>query len=829
MYRDISFALRQLRTNLRFTLLVVLTLALGIGATTAIFSVVSGVLLRALPFPDSERLVSLQTMVYPHAEAQGKEASDGTVDDVSFPDFFDWRQKSQTLEAVASYAYGTTRKFTPAGNEPPRLIGAEYVSADFFRVLGVAPVLGRSFTLDDEKDESRPIILSHSFWVAEFHSSPDIIGRHITLSDRLATVVGVMPAGFSFPGPSEPPSFWATFLRASYSGVSPSGMPQKETVSPASRRSDRTTQVIGRLKRGVGAAQAHAELNAIQQRLAQHYPEDRNAFGVAVQPLLEYLSGDYRRPLYLLLAAVTAVLLIACANVAGLLLARGFARRHEFAVRVALGAKPSHIMRQVLIESTVLACCGGALGIALALALLKIFVGLAPVDIPRLAHVQVDGIVLAFAFIVSLLTGAGFGVFPAWSAARSQPSGLWRAGRGISGGRGEHRLREMLVIAETAISLVLLAGSGLLIRSFVETMRVPPGFDPHHVLTLRLGMSAVEYPPDKATLFFRQLFPLLASIPGVESVSSGYPIPFSYTNTSRFSIAGRPVDLNDLPVSNRVTVAPRYFETLRISLLKGRTFDQRDDSNTKPVVIVNQEFAREFFPDEDPVGKSIQPDFVEYGQTSSWYEIVGVVAGIRTRNPTENPKPEFFVLYEQAPFWPQAVILRASGEPRAYINSVRSVVAGLNRNLPIFAVATLDEVITESRASTRFETVLLTCFAASALLLAAVGLYAALSEMVARRTFEIGLRVALGALQGDVFGLVVRRGLILAATGLALGLAGFAIFGRVVAKMLYGVQTFDPSAVAAACAVLLVVALLASAAPAWRAARLQPTDALREQ
>jgi predicted permease len=607
-------------------------------------------------------------------------------------------------------------------------------------------------------------------------------------------------------------------------------MPQKETVSPASRRNDRTVQVIGQLKRGVGAgaAQARAELNAIQRSLAEQYPEDRNAFAVEVRPLLEYVSGDYRRPLYLLLAAVTAVLLIACANVAGLLLTRGFARRHEFGVRVALGAKRSHIVRQVLIESAVLACCGGVIGIALALALLKIFVGLAPVDIPRLAHVQVDGIVLAFAFLVSLLTGVGFGVFPAWSASRSESSGL-RGGRGISGGRGEHRLRGMLVIAETAISLALLAGSGLLIRSFVETMRVPPGFDPHHLLTLRLGMSAVEYPPDKAALFFRQLFPLLAAIPGVEAVSSGYPIPFSYDNRSRFGIAGRPVDLNDMPVSNRVTVAPRYFETLRIPLLKGRTFDERDDSNAKRVAVVNQQFARQFFPNEDALGKSIQPDFVEYGATATWYEIVGVVAGIRTTNLTEAPLPEFFLPSEQAPYWPHGVILRVSGEPRAYMNSVRSVVAGLDRNLPIFAVNTIDELIVESTASARFETGLLTCFAASALLLAAVGLYAALSEMVARRTFEIGLRVALGAQQGDVFGLVVRRGLILAATGLLVGLAGFVIFGRVAADMLYGVRSFDPFAVAAACGMLLLVALLASVAPAWRAAQLEPTRALREQ
>src|SRR3984957_3167822 len=590
MRQDFGFALRQLRTNFRFSLIVVLTLALGIGATTAIFSVVSGVLLRALPFPDSDRLIGLQTIVYPHAEVQGKEASDETFDDVSFPDFFDWRQQSQTLEAVATYAYGTTRKFSPPGNEPPQIVEAEYVSADFFRVLGVAPMLGRSFTLEDESDESRPIILSHPFWVAEFHSSPDIVGKHITMSDRVVTVVGVMPAGFGdFPGSSEPPSFWGTFLRASYSGISPSGMPQKETVSPASRRNDRTVQVIGRLKSGVSAAQARAELNGIQRSLAEQYPEDRNAFGVEVRPLLNYVSGDFQQPLYLLFGAVTAVLLIACANVAGLLLARGFARRHEFGVRVALGAKPSHIVRQVLIESTVLSLCGGAIGIALAFALLKTVLVLAPADLPRIDRVQIDGMVLTFAFLVSLVTGVAFGVFPAWSASRTNSTGLWRAGRGISGGRSEQRLRAVFVVAETAISLALVGGSGLLISSFVETLRVPPGFDPHHILTFRLGMSRVEFPEEKAPLFFRQLFTELQAIPGVVSVTSSSPPPFSYDNTSRFAISDRPNDPNDLPVCIRAAIAPNYFEALHIPLLKGRTFERRDDRNAKRVAVVNQE------------------------------------------------------------------------------------------------------------------------------------------------------------------------------------------------------------------------------------------------
>ena len=831
MYRDISFAFRQLRTNLRFSVIVVLTLALGIGATTAIFSVVSGVLLRALPFPEPERIVSLETIVYPHAETTTSGTRAGVFDDVSFPDFFDWRQQSKTLEAVASVAYGTTRKFTPDGNEMPRLIEAEYVSGDFFRVLGVAPILGRAFTLDDERDESRPIILSYPFWAVEFHSSPDIVGKHIRISDRLATVIGVMPPGFGFPSDREPPSYWATFFRGSFAGVGPSGIPQKETVSPASQRNDRATPVIARLRQGVSIAQARSELNAIQRSLAEQYPEDRNAYGVEVQPLLEYVSdsGGYRKCLYLLFGAVTAVLLISCANVAGLLVARGFARRHEFSVRVALGAKPAHIVRQVLIESVVLALCGGAIGIGVAFVLLKTVLSLAPTDLPRLAQVRIDWIVMAFAFVVSLVTGIAFGVFPALAASRSDSSGLWRAGRGISAGRGEHRLRGIFVIAETAISLVLLGGSGLLIGSFVETMRVPPGFDPHHILTFRMGMSAVEYPEGKAPLFFRQLFPRLAGIPGVESVSSSYPIPFTYDTTGRFSIAGRPTDPNDLPVANRVAITPNYFETLQIPLLKGRAFDKRDDRNAKRVAMVNQEFARALFPNEDPIGKSIQPDFVTYGEKPTWYEIVGVVAGIRTTDLTDSPKPTFFVSYDQATYSPQGVILRVSGEPRAYMNSVRSVTTGLNHTLPIFAVATMDELVAGSTASQRFEAALLTCFAASALLLAAVGLYAALSEMVVRRTFEIGLRVALGAQQGDVFALVVRRGLILAATGLVVGLAGFAILGRVVADMLYGVRVFEPFVVATASAVLLLVAVLASTAPAWRAARLEPTDALREQ
>ncbi|HEX3119904.1 MAG TPA: ABC transporter permease, partial [Candidatus Acidoferrum sp.] len=707
---------------MKFSVIVVLTLALGIGATTAIFSVVSGVLLKALPFPEPDRIVSLQTIEHSQPEADSKDAgaqaansgqaypSSGeqgwSVSDVSFPDFFDWRQQSKTLEAVASHSYGTSRKFTPAGNGPSRIIAADYVSADFFRVLGVTPMLGRDFTVADESDSNRPIILSHRFWMTEFHAAPDIVGKTIQLSDRIATVIGVLPAGFTFPGMVDPPSFWGVFMLGGAPTGNPSGMPQKDLVSKAARRNERSTLVIGRLRPGVTIAQARAEMNSIQRSIAQQYPEDRNAFGVEVRPWLEFVSGDYREPLYLLFGAVTAVLLIACANVAGLLLARGFARRHEFSVRVALGAKPSQIVRQVLIESTVLSLCGGAVGVAIAFVLLKIFLGLAPTSIPRLSQLHIDGTVLAFAFLVSLVTGILFGVFPAWSASRSDSSGMWRAGRGISGGRGEHRLRAAFVIAETAISLALVGGSGLLIGSLAETMRVPPGFDTHHILMFRLGMSYVEFPNDKARLFFRQLFPQLAAIPGVESVSSAYPAPMSYDNTSRFAIAGKPNDPADLPMSNRVTVEHGYFETLRIPLLKGRTFDIRDDWNAKRVAIVNQEFARTFFPNEDPIGKSIQPDFAEFGEAPNWYEIVGVVAGIRTTDLTSPPLPGFYVPYEQATISPQAVILRVSGDPHAYVNSVRSIVATLHRDVPIFAETTMEENLEGMTRWDRFEAAL---------------------------------------------------------------------------------------------------------------------------
>jgi len=821
MRRDFIFAVRQLRTNLRFSAIVVLTLALGIGATTAIFSLVNGVLLQALPFREPAHLVSLETIEFPHREGASADPSGGTPSDSSYLDFFDWRSQNRTFEAMASFRSGSTREFSPPKNGRPRKVDGAAVSAGFFEVLGVTPMLGRSFTLEDEQAGKRSVIISHEVWVSDFESSTDVIGSRITLSDEAFTIVGVMPPRFNYPYHSTPEVYWEMLARERYGGRG----------WTTQQRGDRRIQVLGRLKQGVNIAQARAEMNTIQRSLAEYYPEDRYEFGVAVKPLLEYLTGDVRQPLYLLFASVTALLLIACANVAGLMLARGFTRANEFAVRVALGAKPSHIIRQVLIESTVLACCAGVAGIGFAFLLLKMSLGFAPDDLPRLSQVRIDGMVLAFAFLVSLLTGVCFGVVPAWVASHSASSlGLWRAGRGIRGSHKEQRLHGGLVIAETAISLVLLAGSGLLIRSFVETIRVDPGFDPHHLLMFYLGTTPVKYPKDKANALFRQLLPAVSAIPGVQSVSGGNPVPFSYDRIGQFSIAGRPVDPSEIPAAAVNLVEPGYFQTLRIPLLKGRTFHERDSVKGKRVAIVDEEFAREFFPTEDSIGKYIQPDLGEGERWNTWCEIVGVVGSIRNLDLTERPRPKFYLAYEQeSSTWPQAVILRVAGDPHAYVSAVRATVAGLNRDLPIFEMYTLDELIAKSMSSARFEAQLLTCFAVCALLLAAVGLYAALSEMVARRTFEIGLRVALGAQRGDVFQFVVRRGLVLALIGLTLGLGGFVMAVRFVADMLYGVRSFDALTLLGVSAILLCVTLLASAAPAWRAARLEPTVALREQ
>ena len=817
MLHDLKFAARQLRTNLPFHILAALTLALGIAAATAIFSLVHGVLLRPLPFPAPDQLVTIRTLQFPAHSSAGAPDQAGSPTETSYLDFFDWRARSQSLDPIATYSWSSNRKFTPPGTGKPRIIHGPHVSAEFFQVLGISPQYGRAFTRDDEAPDTCSIILSHEFWVAEFAADPKTVGGPIRLSDQPCTIVGVMPLGFAFPFQSHPPDFWDTtsILVSSH-------------FTSMIRRSERDANVIGRLRPGASLAQASAELNSIQRSLALTFPEDRDFHAVALSPLLASVTSDIRKPIFLLFAAVTAVLLIACVNVAGLLLARGLIRKAEFSVRIALGATRVQIFRQVLLESLILSTLSGLAGVILAGFVLKLSVAIVPADLPRLQEVHIDGTVLLFALLVSALTGVFCSILPAWNATRSGSALELRSGRATSASPHEHKLHSGLIVAEIAVSLVLLAGSGLLIRSFLETTRVHPGFDPHSLLAFRLGMSTAHYPREKAPAFIRLVQSSLASLPGVESVTGSYPLPFAFDGWSNFDLPGVPYDPSTPVGSKFVAVQPLYFETMRIPLLRGRTFTAHDAAESKRVAIVDSEFARNFFPGVDPIGKSIRP---QLGDDSSlpWYEIVGIVGSVRTTDLTQDLQPGFYLPFEQANDRPQGIILRVAGDPHSYISAVSSKIAELDPDIPLFDMSSLDDRITLSTAYARFEALLLTAFSIAALLLAAVGLFATLSQMVARRTFEIGVRVALGAQPAHVFRLIVQRAFVLAVIGVAIGFAAYCFVARLYSDLLFAVSPLDPWATVIATAVLLSTTFLASLYPARRAMRLDPIQSLRDQ
>jgi len=814
MLHPLKPAFRQLASNPRFHLLTVLTLAIGIAAATSIFSLVHAVLLRPLPFPDPDRLVAIHTLEFPANPSPNASPQAGSPTDTSHPDFFDWRSRVQSLEFLATYSYSSSRKFTPPKGKP-RIIFGPHVSAEFFQTLGVLPQYGRAFTREDEVPGTCSIIISHDFWATEFSADPNAVGGPIRLSDHPCIIVGVMPAGFGFPFQNHPPDFWdtgAVFIR-----------PPALTLFV---RGDRGENVIARLRPGTSSAQANAELSAIQRSLASAFPEDRNFSAVSFAPLLASITGDLRKPLLLLFAAVTAVLLIACVNLAGLLLARGLIRKAEFSMRIALGASRAQIYKQVFVESLLLSCLAGIAGVALAIVLLKLFVVLIPADLPRLSEVHLSPAVLLFALLVSALTGLLCSIVPAWSAARSDSALDLKSGRATSGSRREHKLHSSLIVAEIAASLVLLAGSGLLIRSFVETTRVHPGFDPHSVLAFRLGMSIAHYPRATAPAFLRRVQSSLATLPGVESVTGSFPLPFAFDGWANFELPGLPNDPSNPTGSKFTAVQPRYFETMRIPLLRGRTFTDHDIVDSKPVVVIDSEFARKFFPGVDPMGKSIRPS-IDDDSTLHWFEIIGVVGAVRTTDLTQNLQPGFYLPFEQAYDRPLGIILRVTGDPHTFIPAVHSKIAELDPDIPLFDVSSLEDRITLSTAYARFEAQLLTAFSFAALLLAAVGLYATLSQLVARRTFEIGVRVALGAQPAHIFRLILSRALLLAAIGMGLGLIAFVLMARVYSGLLYSVTVYDPLAVLLACAVLISTVLLSTLAPALRATRLDPLDSLR--
>jgi predicted permease len=803
------FSFRQLRKSPSFAIAAVVTLALGIGATTAIFSLVNAVLLKPLPYPEPDRLMRI---------TQEDHSSGAAIpESLSYPDYFDWRAQNRTLQGLASYS---GRNMTLTGGGPAQQLGAYIVSSNFFQVLGVAPLLGRDFRWDEERAGNRALMLGYELWQSRFGGDRNVVGQQVTLDSERYTIAGVMPAGFHFPTESGVEAW--TSLASDQEGATPA------TV----QRGADGIEVIGRLKPGVTVAQANADLSSVARALATQYSDTNKWFTTArVLPQLEYEVGKTRPVLEVLFGAVALVLLIACVNVAGLLLVRSSRRSGEIALRGALGASRSEIVWQLLTESVVLSLISGAAGIALASGVLKELGLLFPRALPRLGSVSLDVRVLAFAMGVSVLTGILFGVVPALRISRLAPALALRDGtRTVTSGRGHHRLQTWLVIGETALGLVLLVGAGLLIRSFVSVLRVDPGFDAHQVLTARYTMSDPGYTHDQKIHFVEELTRRLNVLPGVKSASAGWPMPMSGSEaTISFTVEGHPLPQSDHPNEAIGVAQPGYFETMRIPLIAGRTFTDMDKTKSAPVAIIDQAFAKKYFAGVNPIGRHMTADLGDDVVNHPVREIVGVVGDIRQRGLAVDPVPHYYLPWAQAVITTPYLVLRTTGDSALLERAVRATVAGMDSTIPTYRVHPLEYYVAQAVAPARFQTLLLTSFAAIALLLAAVGLYGVLAYIVQLRALEIALRLAVGAQRGDVLRMILKRGMTLAAIGVATGLVISFAVTRFIATLLYGVKPFDAVTFCAMSLVLLTVAFVASVAPAYRAAQTDPMTTLRTQ
>ena len=814
LIQDVRYGVRQLRRSPGFALTVLLTVALGVTATTVVFSLVNAVLLRPLPFPDPERLISLDTL------GRSGDRTGPPLDrmDTSYPNFFDWRSENKSFVSMASYKTGGMVLGADSNSQARRVPGVQ-VSSDFFQTLGVLPELGRGFKREEELPGSRVAVLSHDTWKTVFGGDKNAIGKQIVLSDENYTVVGVMPKGFYFPIDHADAAFWISMAQDA-EGDHP----------PSSQRGYNQLSVIGRLRSGVTLEQAHAEMNTIQQGLATRYADDdKNEPAVSVVPELQDLVSDVQTPLRILFCAVACLLLIVCVNVAGLLLSRMSVRRGEFAIRAALGATRGQILRQLLVESVMLSVGGGVFGVTAAAGILRVASQLLPAGLPRVDQISIDGRVLGFAVVVSALTGVLFGVLPAWRASKQDPAtALGDNGRGATGGRKLYRLQSVLVIVETAIGFVLLIGAGLLIHSFDRILKVDPGFDPQHMLTFRLSVPGKRYTVERRTQFTQAVLEKMRQMPGVQAATGAFPMPLTEGDIHiTFAIAGRPTTLGDEPSARVSLVEPGFFETLNIPLKRGRFFSPTEHQEKGPLaIIVNEAFAQRYFPGGDAVGKYMRSDLDGNG-TPSMREIVGVVGNVKRTAITEPGMPEYYLPYEQVPVAMPSIALRVSGDPMSYADAVHSAVASVDSSVPIYRMNSYGDDLERTSAQQRFQTTLLSSFAAIALLLAAIGLYGVLSYMVSQRTMELGLRIALGAQRGSVLQLILFRGLSLAVIGLGLGIGVAALLSHLIAGVLYEVKPLDGITFAATAVVLLMVSCIASIIPAYHASQLDPNESLR--
>src|SRR5215213_931896 len=807
LWRNLVYSARMLWKRPSLTAVAVIAIGLGIGANTAIFSVVNTVLLQPLPYPEPKQLVMIST-------EQRNQALDGRGA-FSVPDFLDIQKSSKTLEYVAVVQGAGT--IATDGNEPERLLGAA-VSADYFNVLGVKPVLGRVFTGDEDKPGAPSVVLiSHGLWQRRYAGDPNIIGREIDLGGK-STVLGVMPAGFEYPISDDTQDFWEPIFSAQFM-----------TKESREERANRFLSVIGRLRPGATVAQAKADLDLISRQIEQQSPVSNTNVIFNATSMHEDVTRDYRAALLVMLGAVGLVLLIACANVANLLLARAVARQKEIAIRMALGASRRRIAGQLLTESVLLSLAGGALGLLLATWGIDLLVAYGPTDVPRLRDVGIDRYVLFFTLGIATLTGIVFGLAPALHASKPDPGNMMKdSGRGLSH-TGRNRMRSALIVSEVALSLMLLAGAGLLINSFWRLLRTDAGFNAQGVLALDIPLSRATYTkPEQRSAAFEQLIARMKTLPGVRDASVVSNVPLTDFDVEiSFQIEGRAPYKPGEEVSADYTVAGSdYFRTMDIALLRGRVFTGSDTANSPQVMVVSNAFARHYFPNEDAIGKRIVFD----GNDKTSREIVGVVEDVRRNGLDAEVQPEMYVSHIQNPERRMNLVIRTTAEDASQLTpAARAEVKAFDPRQIIWRAQTLEQLLSTSVASRKFNMLLLGIFAGVALVLAAVGLYGVMSYSVSWRTQEIGIRMALGAKRTDVLRMVVRQGMTMTLIGLALGLVGVIAMSRVLAGLLYGVSPTDPLTFTGVSIVLLAVALLACLIPARRATRVDPIVALRAE
>ncbi len=800
--QDLIYAIRRLTLAPAFTLIAVATLALGIGANSAIFSIVYAVLLKPLPFPEPERLVQLYQV------SEGR-----NVAYFSPPNFLDTQKQATNLEAMAAVDGGGV---TLTGRGAPAVLNGAEVSASFFKVFKVSPELGRAISTDEnEPDKATVVVLGHALWQNRFGGDPAVIGASITLDSRPFTVIGIAPKGFAFPDEAE---LWTPLAY--------------DKLFTGDSRGAWYLRVFGRLKAGAPVTAAAEESKLIAARLAQAYPDANEGLGGTVRPLQEAMVGNSRPALYLLLGAVGLVLLIACVNVANLLLARAAARAPEFAVRQALGAGRGRLLRQLMTESLLLGALGGLAGIGLASVSLASLIALQPSGIPRLGEVRIDPAVMLFSAVLAIGTGLLCGILPGLSARRAPAQALREGARGLLGGRSG-RVRSGLVIGQMALAMMLLAGAGLLLKSYAQLQNVDPGFKVGDALTFRIALPGQAYKDESLRVsFFDRLRERLKALPGVQAAAATLGLPLSGTQVNiSFEVSNRPpLPPAQQPAMEMRSVTAGYFQAMGIPIILGRGIEASDTAESAPVVVITQSAAKKYFPNENPIGQSITMGWRRpEGKPKAGGEIVGVVGDVKTFGLAKAVTPEIYLAYPQLPVGSMDVLVRTSVPPLTLRTSVESVVHELDKDIPVARLRTLGDVVSRSISQPRFYMLLLGLFAATAMLLAALGIFGVMSYAVTQRSREIGIRMALGARGAEVMSMILRNAAVLVVSGILLGLAGALALSKSLSGLLFNLTPTDPMTLGGVAVLLAGVALLASVLPARDATRVDPLITLRSE